>query len=85
MTMSSQLTPLAQAEPWQREISPKDLLPFSPDDSGRDQIVSDAVKLRVATALQSSLHVRDVIKGFARETRRLIKGTGVRFRHKASR
>jgi len=57
------------------------VLPFSADQAAGKIVVSDAVKLRIANALQASLHVRDVIKGFASEVRRIVRGVAVRYRN----
>ena len=69
--------------PWQSGAFNNDYLPFSPDNKDERHLVSDTVKLRIANALQSSLHVTDIIKGFALEARRLVRGISVRYRNKS--
>lgn len=83
--MSTPMTSLAAEQPWQRRTLDRHLLPFPQSVDDGPAAVSDAVKLRVASALQCSLHVRDVITTFARESRRLVRGVGVRYRHRAER
>ena len=63
----------------------RDFLPFAPDEIAARAVVSDSTKLRIATALQSSLHVRDIVKTFAREVRRIVRGVSVRYLHSARR
>ncbi len=75
---------ITESTPWEAGATfSHDYLPFSPDIKDERHLVSDTIKLRIATALQSSLHVRDIVKGFAREARRIVRGVSVRFRHKA--
>lgn len=79
--MSTPIKQVIGAEPWRNGSFVNEILPFTVDqDRGRD-IVSDATKLRISTALQSSLYVRDVVRGFAREVRRMVRGVAVRYRH----
>jgi len=72
-----------ELEAWQGSDLNRDFLPFSLDNQDDRHLVSDATKLRIATALQSSLHVRDIVKGFAREARRIVRGIAVRYQHTA--
>ncbi len=80
--MSSSMKSLLESEPWQSPGFEHDFLPFSLDNKDARHLVSDAVKLRIANALQSSLHVRDIIKGFTVEARRIVRGISVRYRNK---
>jgi len=68
---------------WQNGAFDQDFLPFSLDNKDERKLVSDSVKLRIANALQASLHVRDIVKGFACEARRIVRGISVRYRNKA--
>lgn len=79
--MSSPMKQIPEPAPWQGGDFNRDFLPFSPDGADERQLVSDSTKLRIATALQSSLHVRDIVKGFAREARRIVRGISVRYHH----
>lgn len=83
--MSTQIKPALVRTPWPDAPRHTDVLPFSLDMADNRTVVSDTVKLRIANALQSSLHVRDVIKGFATEAGRLVRGISVRYRHKTYR
>ena len=69
---------------WQRGRFARGVLPFTGDAAETQHKISDSVKLRISTALQTSLHVRDVIKGFAAEVRRIVPGVSVRYRHGSS-
>ncbi|MGR8920596.1 MAG: GGDEF domain-containing protein [Gammaproteobacteria bacterium] len=82
--MSYQPKPMEEDAPWQAATFTHDFLPFSPDIRDERHLVSDAVKLRIANALQSSLHVRDIIRGFAGEARRLVRGISLRYTNKGS-
>jgi diguanylate cyclase (GGDEF)-like protein len=46
---------------------------------GPQKLVSDATVLRVSTALQASLHVKDVIHAFANELGRVVRDVSVRY------
>ncbi|MEX2482370.1 MAG: GGDEF domain-containing protein [Gammaproteobacteria bacterium] len=72
---------ITEPEAWQGGDFNRDFLPFSADNQDDRHLVSDATKLRIATALQSSLHVRDIIKGFTREARRIVRGIAVCYQH----
>ena len=58
------------------------VLPISSDIARQPKLVSDSTVLRVSTALQASLHVKDVIHAFANEVRRLVRDTSLRYRHR---
>ena len=60
----------------------RNILPFAPESRPDGQKISDATQLRIANALQSSLHTKDVIKGFAQEIRRIVRGVSVRYRYR---
>ena len=79
--MSTPSKHIINEEPWRRGAFAHEILPFTADEHESAHIVSDSTKLRIANALQSSLHVRDVIRGFAREVRRMVRGVAVRYRH----
>ena len=79
--MSTPIKHVLNDEPWRAGAFAHEILPFTADDQEFAHIVSDSTKLRIANALQSSLHVRDVVRGFAREVRRLVRGVAVRYRH----
>ena len=81
--MSSQLKSMPNKEDWPNLQSHHEILPTPLDDNQNRPLLSDAVKLRIATTLQSSLHVRDVIKGFADEARRVVRGVSVRYRNRS--
>lgn len=72
---------ITASEPWQRGHFSREFLPLSPAHPDPRHLVSDATKLRLATTLQTSLHVGDVLKGFAREARRIVRGIQVSYRH----
>ena len=79
--MSTPIKHVIGPEPWRNGTFVNQILPFTAEEqSGRD-VVSDAIKLRISNALQSSLYVRDVVRGFAREVRRMVRGVAVRYRH----
>jgi len=44
--------------------------------------VSDSTVLRVSTALQASLHVKDVVHAFANEIRRIVRDVSLRYRNR---
>lgn len=79
--MSTPIKQVIGAEPWRNGAFVNAILPFTAEQAGGKDIVSDATKLRISNALQSSLHVRDVIRGFAREVRRMVRGVSVRYRN----
>ena len=79
--MSTPIKQVIGAEPWRAGSFVNEILPFTADEDRARDIVSDATKLRISTALQSSLYVRDVVRGFAREVRRMVRGVAVRYRH----
>jgi len=58
------------------------ILPISTDNTRHQRLVSDATVLRVSTALQASLHVKDVIHAFANETRRMVRDVSLRYRNR---
>ena len=79
--MSTPIKHILGAEAWRSGAFVNEILPFTADQQSHEGIVSDATKLRISNALQSSLHTRDVIRGFAREVRRMVRGVAVRYRH----
>lgn len=60
----------------------RNILPFAPESRLDSQKISHATQLRIANALQPSLHTKDVIKGFAQKIRRIVRGVSVRYRHR---
>ncbi|MEM7543241.1 MAG: GGDEF domain-containing protein [Pseudomonadota bacterium] len=70
------------------EITPRhteNILPFDRHDQGAGRTVSDAVLLRIANILQTSLHLKDVVKGFSQEVAKIIPTVSLRYRHRAQR
>jgi diguanylate cyclase (GGDEF)-like protein len=59
------------------------LLPIASGKSPQQKLVSDSTVLRVSTALQASLHVKDVIHAFANEIRRIVHGVSIRYRNRS--
>lgn len=47
------------------------------------RLISDSTVLRISTALQSSLFVRDVIHCFANESKRVVRRLSLRYRNRA--
>ncbi|MEQ8661698.1 MAG: GGDEF domain-containing protein [Gammaproteobacteria bacterium] len=84
-TMSTPMKQITESAPWQGGDFNRDFLPFSSETEESRHLVSDSTKLRIATALQSSLHVRDIVRGFAREARRIVRGIVVRYHHSVQR
>ena len=82
--MSTHTKQIVDDTPWQRGRFARGVLPFTGDSAETQHKISDSVKLRIITALQTSLHVRDVIKGFATEVRRIVPRVSVRYRHGSS-
>lgn len=56
------------------------VLPFT-NRNAQQQLVSDSIVLRISTALQASLHVKDVIHAFASEIRRLVRDVDLCYRN----
>ncbi|MFT4563608.1 MAG: diguanylate cyclase (GGDEF)-like protein [Gammaproteobacteria bacterium] len=57
----------------------------SPITSGQTQqrkLISDSTVLQVSTALQASLHVKDVVHAFASEIRKIVRVVSVRYRNR---
>ena len=46
------------------------------------RLISDSTVLRISTALQSSLFVRDVIRSFANEAKRIVRRISLRYRNR---
>ena len=68
----------------QRQITPSTgRLPIMNATAEQQQLVSDAIILRISTALQASLHVKDVVHAFSSEVRRIVRGLSVRYRNRA--
>lgn len=59
------------------------ILPISTDKTRHQKLVSDSTVLRVSTALQASLHVKDVIHAFSNEVRRIVRDVSLRYRNRA--
>ena len=59
------------------------ILPITSDMSRHRKLVSDSTILRVSTALQASLHVKDVVHAFANETRRMVRDLSLRYRNRS--
>jgi len=57
------------------------ILPISTDKTRHQKLVSDSTVLRVSTALQASLHVKDVVHAFANEVRRMVRDLSLRYRN----
>ena len=70
--------------PMRKHISPAvaQLLPIVGGKSPQQKLVSDSTILRVSTALQASLHVKDVVHAFANEVRRIVRDVSVRYRNR---
>jgi hypothetical protein len=58
------------------------VLPIVSGKASQQKLVSDSTVLRVSTALQMSLHVKDVIHAFASGTRRIVRDVSVRYRNR---
>ncbi len=58
-------------------------MPFVEANSEDRKLLSDATLLRIANSLQSSLHVKDVIRTFAVEARRIVRNFELRYRNRA--
>lgn len=58
------------------------LLPITGENVLDQKLVSDSTVLRVSTALQASLHVKDVVHAFASETRRIVRDVSLRYRNR---
>jgi len=56
-------------------------LPIGADQRNERQLVSDATILRLSTALQASLYIKDVIHAFANEIRRIVIVASVTYRN----
>ncbi len=71
--------------PMGREISPAvaQLRPIVGGKSPQEKLVSDSTVLRVSTALQASLHVKDVVHAFANEVRRIVRDVSVRYQNRS--
>ncbi len=82
--MNTRVKPISDAALCHRDRFARGLLPFTGDAAESGHKISDSVKLRISTALQTSLHVRDVIKSFACEIRNIVPGVSVRYRHGTS-
>ncbi len=54
---------------------------FAPDIAAR-KLLSDSTLLRISSALQSSLFVKDVIHAFSAEARRLVRRVALRYRNR---
>lgn len=67
-----------------REFTPAvtQLLPIAGGKSPQQKLISDSTVLRVSTALQASLHVKDVVHAFANEIRRIVWDVSVRYRNR---
>jgi diguanylate cyclase (GGDEF)-like protein len=53
------------------------------DPGRRRELVPDAVLLRLASALQTSLNARETLQAFLSEARRLLRGLSLRYRNPA--
>jgi diguanylate cyclase (GGDEF)-like protein len=69
--------PIAGAPP----ISAAHVLPITVHQPAERKLVSDATVLRLSTALQASLHVKDVVHAFANEIRRIVRVASVKYRN----
>jgi diguanylate cyclase (GGDEF)-like protein len=58
------------------------ILPITTDKTRHRKLVSDSTVLRMSTALQASLHAKDVIHAFANEVRRLVRDVSLRYRNR---
>lgn len=77
------MKPIVDDAAWRAAPVSRSVLPFTGTEATSDDKISDSTKLRIATALQSSLHVRDVVRGFGAEVRRIVRDVSVRYRHRA--
>ncbi|MGR9091539.1 MAG: GGDEF domain-containing protein [Gammaproteobacteria bacterium] len=59
------------------------ILPIIADKIRHQKLVSDSTVLRVSTALQASLHVKDVVHAFANEVRRMVRDVSLRYRNRS--
>ena len=57
------------------------VLPIGANQRNERQLVSDATILRLSTALQASLYIKDVIHAFANEIRRIVRVASVTYRN----
>lgn len=57
-------------------------MPFYEPDAQSRKLISDSTILRISNALQSSLHVKDVIHAFANESRRVVRRISLRYRNR---
>lgn len=58
------------------------VLPITSAKEQQRKLVSDSTVLRISTALQASLHVKDVVHAFANEIRRIVRDVSVRYRNR---
>ncbi len=58
------------------------VFPIDTGKSRRQKLLSDSAILRIATALQESLHVKDVIGVFSNEARRILRDISFRYRNR---
>lgn len=70
--------------PSQHDPSPSvaRVLPIASGQAKQQKLVSDATVLRISTALQASLHVKDVVHAFANEIRRIVRDVNLRYRNR---
>ena len=73
---------ITDESPWRIGSFVRGVLPVADDAAEQGEKISDSVKLRITTALHSSLHFRDIIPKFAREIRRIVPGVSVRYRNR---
>ncbi len=59
------------------------VLPIARGKTQQQKLISDSTVLRISTALQASLHVKDVIHAFANEIRRIVRGVSLRYQNRA--
>jgi diguanylate cyclase (GGDEF)-like protein len=58
------------------------VLPIINGQTKPRKVISDSTVLQVSTALQASLHVKDVVHAFANEIRRIVRVVSVRYRNR---
>ncbi|MFT4581789.1 MAG: diguanylate cyclase (GGDEF)-like protein [Gammaproteobacteria bacterium] len=58
------------------------VLPIINGQTKPRKLISDSTVLQVSTALQASLHVKDVVHAFANEIRRIVRVVSVRYRNR---
>jgi diguanylate cyclase (GGDEF)-like protein len=79
--MATVMSELANADPGSTMGSISVLPLLEPRPETR-RLISDSTVLRMSTALQSSLFVRDVIRSFSNEAKRIVRRISMRYRNR---